>query len=883
MLRVTIRSLLAHKWRLVTTSVAIVLAIAFLSGTQMLGGVLDDSIRSLVGDVYEDFDSVVRSPDVQEAPFGDFRAPVDASVVEQVQDVEGVRFAFGYVEAMTVQLIGSDGKVVGGGFGPPTIVTNWTDDPIAPGGLAEGRGPTTDDEMALDAKTAKDQGWELGDEVVIATRDGSESFTMVGTIGLGEDATGSSGAKPIAFTEAKALELAGLTDQYTLVAAAADEGVTQEELADRIAEAVPSQQVLTGSEFTEESQDSIAEFVGILTSVVSIFGVIALVVSTFIIYNTFSIIVAQRTRETALLRAIGAHRRQVITSTLLEAVVVGLFASVIGLAIGALLAGALTALVGTFMTVESGIPSVGPSVVISALLVGLVVTTASAVIPALRGSRIPPIAALSEVSIDKSALSWQRRVWGTIFLVGGIALTALGLSSTLTPELNYVGAGLLAVLISVAVVLGPLLARPAAMAISWPGRARGSITARLAAENAARNPRRTAATAAALTVGVTLVSVIAVLATSVKASVDDEIAGAFTNVDLVVTAGNFSTLGIPDRVVEDGAEIDGVETMSPLGFSFLHILEEAYADAESPPEISEPEEGSAVVGIPDGAPKGVSVFANAIDPESYFELVDMGDIRGNPEDLDDSSLIVRQSQAEENGWEIGDTIPVYFAATGVQDLTLGLTYTNALGPGDDFYLTLDTMRANALPGFDTYVAAYVGVSDGADTSVVADELSELIADRPDVTVQNLEEFIASQTQIIDVFVTIVYALLFLAVIIALIGIANTLSLSVMERTREFGLLRAVGMGRRQLKRTIRLEAVIVAVFGALMGIVVGIAFAAALSSALAASEPGLLSFRLPVTQLIVITVLAAVAGVLAAVVPARRAARMDVLEAITHD
>ncbi len=887
MIRVTLRSLLAHKWRLVTTSIAIVLAIAFLSGTQILGGILDDSIKGLIGDVYSGYDSVVRSPDVQKATFGEFRAPVSADAVVASSGVDGARLAYGVVESSNIQLIGSDGKVTGGGIGPPTLVMNWIDDPMRPGTLADGRGPTADDEVAIDFKAAEEQGWELGEGIEIATQEGSEQFTVVGFVGLGSDADKTAGAQPVFFTEEVARSTAKLGDEFNYVAVSAEDGVSQDELASQLAEANPDLQVITGEAFTVENQDAVAQFVGILTSVVSIFGFIALVVSTFIIYNTFSIIVAQRTRETALLRAIGARRRQVIVSTLVEALVVGLFASVVGLLLGALLASALVGLLSSFFSLETGVPSIGASVIVTSLFVGLVVTTLSAVIPAVRSSRIPPIAALSEVSLDKSGMSWSRRVWGVAFLLGGIALTALGLTSTLKPELYYVGAGLLAILISVAVVLGPLLARPAAMTIGWPfGNRRGSVTAVLASENAARNPRRTAATAAALTVGVTLVSVIAVLATSVKSSVDDEIQGAFGGVDLIVSAGNFSFLGVPPEISDSADEIDGIDIVSPVGFTFMRILEESLPSdpSEGDTGAQEPDDDAVpVIGIPDDAPSGEDVVSNAIDPDTYFRMIDMGDLQGDPETLGSESLIARQSVAEENGWEIGDTVPVYFAATGTQNLTLGLTYTDALGPGDDFYLPLETMRPNSLPGFDIDFADYVKLDDDADRDAVVAELDALVADRPDVTVQDREEFIASQTAFIDVFVNIVYALLALAVIIALIGIANTLSLSVMERTREFGLLRAVGMSRRQLRRTIRLEAVIVAVFGTVLGIVIGIAFAAALSSALAAGEPGLVTFKLPWIQLAVIVIMAAFAGVVAAIIPARRAANMDVLAAIDSD
>jgi putative ABC transport system permease protein len=499
------------------------------------------------------------------------------------------------------------------------------------------------------------------------------------------------------------------------------------------------------------------------------------------------------------------------------------------------------------------------------------------------------MAALAEVGVDTSSLSRARRVWGALLVVGGITLVALGLTSTVSEELYFVGGGLLLILVSVAVILGPLLARPAAMALAWPLTRRGNVTARLAAENAARNPRRTAATAAALTVGVTLVVVIAVLAASIKASVTDEVEGALGDVDFIVSAGSFSFLGVPPEVAENAAAIDGIQEVSPVKFSFVRLLDdEARREAADEATTTTAPEADGdlptVFGALDEAPAGEDVTATGFDPENYFDLVDQGEVVGDPTASPGSALVARAAAAEERGWEIGDTVPVYFAATGQQDLTLVATFTDGLGPNDNYYLSNETVSANAIPGFDVDFAVYITTEDDpAVRAGVQRGLEVLVEDRPDVQVQDTGEFVESQTAFIDVFVSIIYGLLALAVIIALIGIANTLSLSVLERTREFGLLRAVGMSRRQLKWSVRTESAIVAVFGTLLGMVIGILFAVALSTALTANEPGLLSLRLPVGQLVVITVFAALAGIVAAILPARRAARLDVLEAISTE
>jgi putative ABC transport system permease protein len=382
--------------------------------------------------------------------------------------------------------------------------------------------------------------------------------------------------------------------------------------------------------------------------------------------------------------------------------------------------------------------------------------------------------------------------------------------------------------------------------------------------------------------------VIAVLATSIKSSVTDEVEGALGEVDLIVSAGSFSLLGVPPVVAEQAGEIDGVKEVSPVKFGFLRLLDDegrrkaAEAGQDDPPPDEDPT--AAVFGVGDDAPEGEDVVANGFEPSNYFDLVDLGEIVGDPEAATGSAIVARAEVAEERGWSVGDTIPVYFASTGTQDLTLVATYSDGLGPEDNYYLSNETIATNAPPGFDIDFAVYIATDDDSEVrSSVQSELESLTEDRPDVVVQDRAEFVASQTAFIDVFVAVVYGLLALAVIIALIGIANTLSLSVLERTREFGLLRAVGMSKRQLRWAVRGEAAIVAVFGTLLGMAVGIAFAIALATALTADDPGLLTLKLPIAQLVMITVLAALAGVMAAILPARRAARMNVLQAISTE
>ncbi len=881
MFRVALKDLLARKRRLLTTGLAVMLGIAFLSGTQVLSSVLNDSIDSLIDDVYEGFDAVVRSPDADSVGFGQsIRSPLPASLVETAAAVDGARVAEGGVETTTAQLVGADGEVVGSDFGPPTLVSNWLqDETLRLGRLTEGRGPTGDDEIALDFKTAEDAGYVVGDRVTVGAPEGPEHFELVGLVGLGEDGTRSSGAKVLVFDTPVAQRIGQVPDAFNYIAVAADDGVTQDDLVVRLVNALPDQQVLTGEQFADESADAISQFVDILTTFVSVFGWVAIVVACFIIYNTFSILVAQRTRETALLRAIGARRRQVLTATLIEACVVGFFASVVGIVAGVLLAGVMKWFMGNFFTVEPGLPSVTVASVVLAFSIGIGVSVLSSLVPAWRSTRVPPIAALSDVAIDRSNVSRARVVWGALTLVTGAVLLTLGLADVGPSPLFVLGAGAFVILVTLSLVLGPLIAAPISRLLAKPFSLRGRVTGRLAGENAARNPKRTAATAAALTIGVTLVSLIAILATSVKASVDDAVSSSI-DADYVVSAGTFAFgVGVPADRVEQIAALDDVAAASPMRFSPVRLL-----DAYAQQQVAEQGDSGSGLGAPSGAqdqaPPGQDDFAFGIDPATFFEVIDLGAMEGSVDDLTEGTFATIASVAEQRGWQRGDLVPFYFARTGVQELRLEVVADRDVGQGS-YFLPLSTFDENVQPMFALDVLVYVQATDGADLDGLREQLDEIVADLPKVEVQDLTEFAEAQTGPIDTFLTVIYALLGLAVIIALIGIANTLSLSILERTRELGLLRAVGMSRKQVRRTVLIESSIIAVLGTLIGLVLGIGFALALSVRLAADNPDLFLFRLPVGQLVIIVVVAALAGVVAAVAPAWRASRLDVLRAIS--
>jgi putative ABC transport system permease protein len=575
---------------------------------------------------------------------------------------------------------------------------------------------------------------------------------------------------------------------------------------------------------------------------------------------------------------VGATRRQVVVATLLEAVVVGLIAAVLGLLAGLALAAVLLRLLSGFFTIASTTPGLSVGVVLLALAIGVGVTVLSAVIPAIRSSKVPPIAAIGEVSLDRSGISTSRKVWGGILVLGGVALIVSGLAQSGPNPLFQVGGGAVAILVSVAVILGPLLAAPVSRVLAAPFASGGRVAGRLAGENAARSPKRTAATAAALTIGVTLVTLIAVVASSIKSSADAAINESI-RADFVVATASLTSFGaIPPDSARTIQEVPGVDLVSPVRFTLLRLLDPVGVESASGGPTTTIPAGQ--LGAPPDAPVGQDDFALGVDPATWFDVIDAGELEGSPADLTAGTMAVDRKFANDRGWRLGDRIPVYFVASGVQELTVSVLFEQPGGQAS-IWLPLATFEPNTLPIFNVDNQIFVTTEPGADTAQVQADLNALFADLPTVQVQDLQEYIESQTGPINTFLGIVYALLGLAIVIALIGIANTLSLSVLERTRELGLLRAVGMTRRQLKRTIRIEAGIIAVFGTLMGLVIGILFAVALTIAIAAENPGLLQFRLPIVQLVVIVVVATGAGIVAAVLPARRAARMDVLEAVS--
>ena len=847
MLSLTVKEMRGHGRRLVGTAVAVFLGVAFLAGTLVLGDTLRNNFDNLFADVNAGTDVVVRNATDLGIEADEPRGLIDRSLVDRIVAVDGVAAAEPQVQGLG-QLLGADGDAVGGG-GPPQLAGSWTtDEDLNPYRLVEGMAPEADDEVVINRGAADDGGLQIGDRTTVLTPEPVD-VTIVGVSTFG-DQDGLGGVTFTAFSLEGAMEhVTKNPDGVSTIAVRADDGTSQDELVSRIDDVLPNGvEAVSGSSVSTENADDINElFLDMLTTFLTVFAGIALLVATFSIYNTFSILVAQRTRTAALLRAIGASRRQVLVSVVIEAAVVGVVASLAGLAGGIGVAGLLKGLFDAagFALPAGGVVVTSGTVVVS-VVVGLVVTLLAGIVPAMKASRVPPLAALRDVAVERTSPSAPRIVAGAILTGLGVATTAAAALSD-DPSLATVGLGAVITLIG-AVVLGPVVARPVAGILGAPfARLRG-LSGSLARQNAIRNPRRTAATASALMVGVGIVTLFTVFAASLKESTAATIDRSFAG-DLVISSGPFGGSLSPDLAVAVGdlPEVDGAVG---IGRGFASI---------------------------EGDTKQMTVA----DPAALATAVDVGVTSGSVADLADDEIAISDATADANGWALGDTVPVTFADGASTELTVGATYDVSDIVGG-YVLPSETYAPHTRQPVDSTVV--VDLADGTSLTDGKAAVERVAANYGGPDVEDRDEFAATMSAGADMFLTIIYALLALAIIIALMGIANTLSLSIHERTRELGLLRAVGQTRGQLRSMVRWESVIVATFGVVGGIGLGVFLGWALVEA-AGNTPGsvISEFVLPVARLAIVVVVGAIAGVLAGLRPARRAARLDVLGAIATE
>jgi len=851
MFKLTWRTLLARKVRLVMSTLAIVLGIGFLTGVMVFSNGLSST-----------FDAIIKgsTPDALVRPTGtgSFEAVgagnttvLEPADVEKFARLPEVARADGNVDGVGSYLLDQDGKLVGG-QGAPTIAFNYNDYPnlldepsleLVDGAWPEGTG-----EIVLDTGAAETAGYEVGDEVTVIAPNGESiegarrTFTMAGTAEF--NGGGTAGATLLILSTEGAQEVfLGGRNVFTSVALTAAPGVTQSQLADAAREVVPaSYEVAKGDTVAEESQESVGEFLDVITQFLVAFAVIAILVGGFIIANTFTILVAQRVRELALLRALGAGSGQVRRSVLLEAALMALLGSTVGIGLGLVLARGLAALFSSFgLDISSTALTLTWPTVALAYGVGLVVTLVSAYLPARRASRTAPVAAMRAESTPPEQSLRRRALIGAVVVLLGAGVAGYGLTDDAPgPAAAWVGAA--AVLwILTAAALSPVIGHPLLVACRALFARVFGTTGRLAGENALRNPRRTGATASALMIGLALVSAVGTLAASFSATADDLVDDQFAS-DFLVQSANFQSF--PTGVGDDMAKVDGVETITRDQFS---------------PALVDGEAGT-ILGV---------------DP-AYSRIYDL-DVTDGTQQLTGDQAVVTTDAAEEYGVGVGD--PLELAVPGDQRARVEVVGiiepTPVVG---EVNVPLDVLTGLGLNRTDSSVS--INIEDGADREAVQRDLEEVVADVPIVSVQDKEEFADSILAQINTLLYLIYGLLALAVVIAVIGIVNTLGLSVIERTREIGLLRAVGLSRGRLRGMVTLESVTIAVMGAVLGMAVGLVIGVLLRESL---RDDLTALALPLPSLGVFLGISVVFGVLAAVVPAVRASRMRLLDAIAAE
>jgi putative ABC transport system permease protein len=853
---VALRGLLAHKLRLVATFLAIALGVAFVGGVLTLTDTMHRSFDDLFAAAYEDTDVVVRSEETLGGGLEDEqqRGTVDAALLDQIRAVDTVAEAEGSVEGYA-QIVDREGDVVGGGaFGSPTVASNWTDDEndrngenaANPGSttddaesatfrLREGRAPRAADEAVVDAATARSTGYGIGDTVPVQTPQGLGRYELVGIVGFGS-ADSPAGSSMVLFTTEEAQRALGKQGRFDAIYVVATAGASQTRVVDDVEGAVGTGvEVLSGRDIVEQSQSDLRSQLSFVTNFFMVFAAVAVLVGAFVIYNAFSIIVAQRTREMALLRAVGASRAQVRRAILVEAVVVGLVGSAAGFVMGLGVASIFTGLLDV-----DGALAVLPSSVVTAVACGVLVTVASALVPARRAAKVPPVAALRDVAVDTSGRSRLRAAVG----IGVIALGVAAVVGGATGEaLGLVGLGAVTALVGL-LVAGPGLAGPISAAVGWPlARLRG-VTGVLAHQNAGRNPRRTASTAQALTIGVGIVAFFLVVNASMRASIDQALDDSFAG-DVVVSSGTFGQVGLPTDLAEQVAAMPEVADVAPM---------------RAAPAQVDGDDGDLTA----TSPAGMDIFG--------LDVVD------GSADLGPGEVVVYEDTAETRGLAVGDRIEVDALDAGSARLTVAGIYS---APSDlanigSYVVGLDQMATLVPSASDNEVV--VDLVDGVSSARAESAIEDVVASYPTAEVQTAEDYKETVVSQLDELLQIVLALVALALVIALLGIANTVALSVLERTRELGLLRAVGMSRSQVRSTIRWESVIIALFGTLLGLAVGVLGGWGVATGW--RSEGFAVVDVPVGTLALVATVAGALGMLAALGPAWRAGRLDVLDAI---
>src|SRR5215210_6205873 len=848
MRKVALRGLFARKLRLVLTALAVALGVTLIAGTYVFTDTINRSFDQIFTESNKGTDaSITPRKEIDTSNNGGTQPTVPESVLSAVRRQPAVESAAGSVfDVGTV--LGSDGKRIGQG-GAPNFIASIADQPKFDAfTIKEGRKPRSADEVTIDASTANKEKFELGDKISVVATAPRKDYTLVGITQIaGIDSFG--GATVVDMQLAEAQRMLGKRG-FDQVQVSAKAGTSPEQLRDQLRPALPrSVEVRTGQQQAAKQSADIRDNLGFLTTALLVFAGISLFVGAFIIFNTFSITVTQRMREFALLRTLGASRGQVMRSVVTEGLTIGIIGSLAGLALGVAVAGGLRAL---FKAVGVDLPSNGNVIlsrtVIVSLVVGTVVTVLSSLAPALRATRVPPVEALTEGAVP-TLRGPSRRVTGAGIALGvlGVALMCAGLFADLSSNaaLSAVGAGALATFLGVALV-SPYLVRPLASVVGRPFEATRGITGRLARENTIRQPGRTAVTAAALMVGVALVTFVSIFASGVSATiekaVDDNLRAAF----VVQNTDGFSPFSA--SVLPAVRQVDGVSDVSAVRFSQAKIR-----------------------GVDGNQP------VSGIEPATFTRLYSVSEGEDALRALRPGEAALSKDFAENNKIAADDTLQV----TTANGRRLALRVAGIVDDKGGMTNGVIVTNAQMVRDFGEPKDAFgmIGIEPGADSKTVQSGVTRLLEQRyPEVEALTADQFKDDVAGQVDQLLMLIYALLALAIIVSLFGIVNTLVLSISERTRELGLLRAVGTTQRQVKRIVRYEAVITSLIGGVLGIVLGAVLALLFTQPLDD-----FTLSIPVVTLILLLIAAGVAGVGAAVLPARRAAKLDVLDALAYE
>ncbi|MEV6668223.1 ABC transporter permease [Streptomyces nigra] len=857
MLKATLRSFLAHKGRLALSALAVLLSVAFVVGSLIfsdtVGRTFDRLFASTAADVTvtpkESFDETIPSGRTPTLP---------AALAGRLARVDGVAAARAEVDVDGITVVDADRERVSPTSGAPTLAAVWNPTDRSPVELTSGHAPRGDGQVMLDADTADRTDVRVGDRLTVI---GPRGSFPVRVVGIATFTTTNPGAALVFFDTATAQKrLLGDPDAATSVSVDAADGVPDPELKRRVAQALGADadayELRTADEQAKSDVERLGTFLDVIKYVMLGFAGVAVLVGVFLIVNTFSMLIAQRTRELGLLRALGADRRQVRRSVLTEALLLGLFGSTAGLAAGIGLAIGLIELMGLLgMRIRTGEMVIGWGTPVAAYVVGLGVTFVASYLPARRAAGVSPMAALADAEIaDLGRPLRLRAVAGSLVGAAGVAaLVGAAVSSETSTAASLLGLGILLTLIA-AVVAGPLLVRPVIRVLGGAFPALFGPVGRMSQRNALRNPRRTGATAAALMIGLALVGGMSVASASMTQSFDQQIDKTL-GADFVVQDGNFVPFPreITDRI--RGTEGVGLVVRSQVTTIALRL--------------------------PDG--DRVRTTAAGYEPE-LDEVAHLTYARGDTAAaLADGHLGMDREFAEEHGVRVGSAVPVEFQGGRQARLTVGALTdqesTEGFGTQGGVFFGLPTLEKYAPGGQDA--AVYVNGAPGTDADALRAALEKALEPYPQVQVRDVADYKELVHDQIAVLLYLVYALLGLAIVIAVLGVVNTLALSVVERTREIGLLRAIGLARRQLRRMIRLESVVIAVFGAVLGLALGLVWGVCAQQVLALQ--GMTALAIPWGTIVAVVIGSAVVGVVAALLPALRASRMNVLDAIAHE